>query len=79
MAKIKVITFRGFYETDHIADAQRHAKDMILDIMTDGHPADLWWAEIRWYSQKVVRTISCPQIGFWSYTGWNPLLMDSLF
>ena len=71
--KIEIVTFRGRAEAEDIREAQRIAKDLILDIITDGQPSDKWWAQILWHSQHVCRTWSCPTIGVWQYTGWLPL------
>lgn len=71
--KIEVITFRGRAEASTIKEAQRLAKDLILDIITDGQPVEHWWAQVLWHRQHVCRTWSCPKIGYWSYTPWLPM------
>ena len=78
MCKIEVITFRGRLEVESIVDAQKKAKDMILDIITDGQPADKWWAQILWHRQHVCRTWSCPKVGLWQYTTWRPMYLGML-
>lgn len=75
--KIKVVTFRGYKEVSSVREAQRVAKDMILDIITDGIDSDYWWAQIYWYEKQVSRTWLCPQIGVWSYSPW--VHIDTLF
>lgn len=76
--KIEIVTFRGRTEADNIADAQRMAKDLILDIITDGQPEEFWWAQIFWHEHHVCRTWSCPEIGVWQYSGWLPMYQPML-
>ena len=77
MAKVRVRTFRGYADFDSIRVAQQEAKNMILDIITDGFESSLWWAQIYWYDQQVSRTWGCPEIGKWVYSPW--VRIDELF
>ena len=78
MTKVRVKTFRGFSEYESIREATRAAKDMILDIITDGQPSHLWWARIDWIEQKKMRIWSCPKVGVWQFSPWYDLEL-SLF
>ena len=79
MAKSRVRTFRGYADLDTIRVAPEKAKEMILDIMTDGFDKKFWWAQILWYDQKVSCIWSCPDVGLWNFTPWlkmNDLSLD---
>ena len=73
MAKVRVRTFRGYADFESIREAQEEAKNMILDIITDGFDSSYWWAQVFWYEKKVFRTWRCPEIGLWSYTRWDKI------
>ena len=77
MAKVRVRTFRGYADFDSIRVAQQEAKNMILDIIVDGHPESFWWAQVYWYDQQVYRTWGCPEVGKWIYSPW--VHIDELF
>ena len=54
--KIEIVTFRGRAYADTVSEAQQKAKDLILDIITDGQPEEHWWAQIFWHEHRVCRT-----------------------
>lgn len=66
MAKYRIKTFRGYSYKSTYESALQAAKDMILDIIVDGHPVKEWWAVInREDDGEHVATIHAPRVGQW--------------
>lgn len=67
-SKVYVIkTFRGYEEIVGEENAVSTAKDMIMDIITDGISADFWWAVILSRPTGSMKYfIECPMIGIWN-------------
>lgn len=66
MAKYRITTFRGYSYKGTYEAALQEAKDMIMDIIVDGHPVKRWWAVISYKSDNEhVATVHCPAIGQW--------------
>lgn len=70
-AVTKIVTFRGYQYCDRFFGASYAAKDMIMDIITDGFPSNLWWADIILLSTGMVQHWECPEVGKWSFTLWQ--------
>lgn len=66
MAKYRINTFRGYSYKGSYETALQEAKDMIMDIILDGHPVKRWWAVISFENDgEHVATVHCPVIGQW--------------
>ncbi len=66
MAKYKIKSFRGYSYKSTYETALQEAKDMILDIIVDGHPQTKWWAVVnREDDGERVASVHCPEIGKW--------------
>ena len=66
MARYRIKTFRGYSYKSTYEAALQEAKDMILDIIVDGHPKTKWWAVIyRQDENSHAATIHCPKVGQW--------------
>lgn len=66
MKKYRIKTFRGYSYKSTYETALQEGKDMILDIIVDGHPVKDWWAVInRQDDGEHVATIHCPELGKW--------------
>lgn len=66
MSKYRIRSFRGYSYKSTYESALQEAKDMILDIIVDGHPQTKWWAIIyRQDDDERVATIHCPEVGQW--------------